>query len=144
MYTSDEHESCNIWKNVTICHSERNTERISRTGAVWGPSLKKKSVGSSCQLSAAENSSDPPDMAVYGLPQIPADPSQRQGSTNRVAPMAIAHQAHLGAFVPISSAASQWPAHTRSHCKKEREVAARGDLSRRIFLVPDSSDLLIV
>ena len=31
-----------------------------------------------------------------------------------------------------------------AHCKKEREVAARGDLSRRIFLVPDSSDLLIV
>lgn len=66
------------------------------------------------------------------------------GSTHRVAPSAIAHQARLGAFVPVSSAASQWPAHTRSHRKKEREVAARGDLSRSIFLVPDSSDLLIV
>lgn len=44
-----------------------------------GSEFKNKTLGSSCQLSAAENSSDLPDAAVYGRSQIPADPSQRRG-----------------------------------------------------------------
>lgn len=140
MYTSDEHESCNIWRTVTICYSERNTERISRIGAVWGLSLKKKNVGSCHQLSIAKNSSDLPDMAGYGLSQIPADPSQRLGSTYQEAPVGIAHQAHLRAFVPISSVASQWQARTGPTTRK----VACGDLSKSILLVPDSFDLLII
>lgn len=53
-----------------------------------GSQLKKKSVGSCCQLSVAENRVVLPDVAVYGLSQIPADPSQRLRPTYQAAPMA--------------------------------------------------------
>lgn len=42
-----------------------------------------------------------PDMAVYGLSQIPSDPSQRLRPTYHSAPMAITHQAlYKALFLP--------------------------------------------
>lgn len=79
-----------------------------------------------------------PDVAVYTLSQIPADPSQRLRLTYQEAPMVIAHQAHLRGFVLVSSPASQWQVHTRSHNQRKSKEVIHGNLSKSTLFAPDS------
>lgn len=83
----------------------------------------------------------PPDVAVYGLSQIPGDPSQRRRPTYQPARMAITHQVCLQGFVPVSSVASQWQTHTRFHNQRKREG---GDIRKSTPLVPDFFDYTLV
>lgn len=100
---------------------------------MWSELKKKKMLAAAASYQLLRIAVVLPDVAVYGLSQIPGDPSQRLRPTYCTAPMAITHQAHSPGFVLISSVASQWQARTRPQNQRKREGRLLMEMSAKEF-----------